>query len=249
MSSGLNNDVHTLTGAYVLDALSEVERRAFEDHMSGCPACSQEVAELRETTARLGLAAAAVPPADLWNRVRTATTQVRQLPPLSADSAALRAKRWPTRIAVFAAAASLVVAAAIGVGWITSNEQLEDQLAQSQNQLDKLQSVLSAPDAQVSTASVDGGSVTAIISRTRNGMVVLVHGLPVLPTNRVYQAWFLKQNGTVASAGILATSTGSLTTDDLASGQGANGLAFTIEPTGGSSTPTKPILGPVPIKI
>ncbi|TCO57353.1 anti-sigma factor [Actinocrispum wychmicini] len=249
MSSGLNNDVHTLTGAYVLDALSEVERRAFEDHMAGCTACSQEVAELRETTARLGLATATTPPPHLWNRVRTAATQVRQLPPLSSDSVVLKSNRWPTRLAVFAAAASLVVAAGLGVGWITSNDRLEDQLAQSQNQLDKLQSVLSAPDAQVSTGTVEGGNVTAVISRSRNGMVVLVHGLPALPANRVYQAWFTKPNGTVASAGILATSTGSLTADDLASGQGASGLAFTVEPMGGSSTPTKPILGPVTIRI
>jgi anti-sigma factor RsiW len=245
VSSGVNNDVHTLTGAYVLDALSEVERRAFEDHMSGCPACSQEVAELRETTARLGLATAANPPPHLWNRVRTATTQVRQLTPLSTDSVVIRPKRWTTRIAVFAAAASLLAAAGIGVGWITSNDDLENQLAQSQNQLDKLQAVLSSPDAQVSTVTIGNGSATAVISRNHNGMVVLVHGLPALPANHVYQGWFLKPGGPI-SAGTLAATNGSMTADDLASAQGATGLAFTVEPSGGSSTPTAPIIpGPV----
>ena len=51
-------DVHTLTGAYVCDALAPTERAAFEDHLAQCPACSQEVAEMREVAAVLGKAIA-----------------------------------------------------------------------------------------------------------------------------------------------------------------------------------------------
>jgi anti-sigma-K factor RskA len=243
----VNNDVHTLTGAYVLDALSEMERRAFEDHMSGCPACSQEVAELRETTARLGMATALSPPPQLWNRVRTAATQVRQLPPLSTDNVVIRPKRWTTRVAVLAAAASVLAAVGIGIGWYTSNNQLEDRLATTQNQLDKLQAVLNAPDAEVNTTTVGGGDATAIVSRRENGMVVLVHRLPALPQGRVYQAWFLKPSGQATSAGLLATSNGSMTADDLAPAEGANRIGFTLEPAGGSSAPTLPVLGVVAI--
>ncbi|MFC4783848.1 anti-sigma factor family protein [Nocardioides sp. MAHUQ-72] len=46
-----------LDGAYVLGALSTAERRAFEEHLAGCPSCSravQEIAGLPGLLARVG---------------------------------------------------------------------------------------------------------------------------------------------------------------------------------------------------
>lgn len=74
-------DVHTLTGAYVCDALAPVEREAFEEHLAQCSACSQEVAELREVTAVLGKAVALEPPARLKSAVDARVAVTRQLPP------------------------------------------------------------------------------------------------------------------------------------------------------------------------
>jgi anti-sigma-K factor RskA len=232
----VNNDVHTLTGAYVLDALSELERRAFENHMSDCPACYQEVAELRETTARLGAATAANPPPDLWSKVLTATKQARQLPPLSEDRV-VRPKRWGTRVAVFAAAASVVAAAGLGVGWYTTYSDLQDELAQSQVELDKVQDLLSAPDLKVSTNSIKGGgTATAMVSQSQNEMVMMVKDAPALPEDRVYQAWYIAGEKKT-SAGLLAASTGSISADDLSPAAGATALGITIEQSGGAQTP------------
>jgi anti-sigma factor RsiW len=79
----MSTDIHALTGAYVLDAVSEGERRALENHLARCPSCAQEVRELRETTARLGFAAVAVPPPRMWDWIDQATRITRQLSPLS----------------------------------------------------------------------------------------------------------------------------------------------------------------------
>lgn len=57
-------DLHTLTGAYALGALSEQESAEFTRHLAQCPACYQEVRELQETAARLALAVAEVPRPD-----------------------------------------------------------------------------------------------------------------------------------------------------------------------------------------
>ncbi|MGH3762579.1 RskA family anti-sigma factor, partial [Actinophytocola sp.] len=54
MNPNTNADVHALTGAYVLDAVSDDERAVVERHLGDCGACRQEVAELRETATRLG---------------------------------------------------------------------------------------------------------------------------------------------------------------------------------------------------
>jgi anti-sigma factor RsiW len=74
-------DVHSLGGAYVLDAVSDAERGAVERHLGRCSACAEEVAELRETATRLGLAASAEPPPKLRSAVLARIAQVRQLPP------------------------------------------------------------------------------------------------------------------------------------------------------------------------
>jgi anti-sigma-K factor RskA len=56
---------HTLAGAYAMDAISAADRARFERHLDGCEECAQEVASLREATARLGTAAAVTPPSGL----------------------------------------------------------------------------------------------------------------------------------------------------------------------------------------
>ncbi|MBP2323210.1 anti-sigma-K factor RskA [Kibdelosporangium banguiense] len=235
----MNNDVHTLTGAYVLDALSEMERRAFEDHMSGCPACHQEVAELRETTARLGTATAAYPPPQLWNKVLTATVQARQLPPLAVDRVVVRPKRWGTRVAVFAAAASIVGAAGVGVGWYVSNNNLQEQLAQSQSELNKLQSVLIGPDVKVLASPIDGGgTAVALVSARQNKMVMSLVNAAPLPSNKAYQLWYVKGQGQPTSAGLIHASNGSIAANDLSPAAGATALALTVEPSNGSTSPT-----------
>src|SRR5947209_2632725 len=81
----LRDDLHVLTGSYVLDAVSPDEREEFERHLQTCPACDAEVRGLRETAARLAIARAVAPPARMERQVLAATYQTRQLPPLSGD--------------------------------------------------------------------------------------------------------------------------------------------------------------------
>jgi len=73
--------VHTLSGAYAMDAVSYAERVRFERHLAGCDACRQEVRGLREATAALGSAAAVRPPDALRETVLHAARQTRQVPP------------------------------------------------------------------------------------------------------------------------------------------------------------------------
>lgn len=79
-----NAELHTLTGAYALQALPEAERRDFERHLGDCEACAVEVRELSETATRLGLAVARTPPPELRERVLREITDVRQDSPSGA---------------------------------------------------------------------------------------------------------------------------------------------------------------------
>ncbi|MFP4149023.1 MAG: RskA family anti-sigma factor, partial [Nitriliruptoraceae bacterium] len=71
-------DLHTLTGAYAVDALDDTERAVFEAHLEVCLPCAQEVRELQETAARLGGAAVAAVPSDLKARVLAEIDATRQ---------------------------------------------------------------------------------------------------------------------------------------------------------------------------
>ena len=47
----MNPEVHSLAGAYALDALDDLERAAFDRHLRECEACRAEADELREAAA------------------------------------------------------------------------------------------------------------------------------------------------------------------------------------------------------
>ncbi|GAA3257057.1 anti-sigma factor domain-containing protein [Streptomyces lavendulae] len=68
---------HEATAAYVLDALTEPERAAFEAHLETCPDCALEVREFAATAALLGTAAAVEPPPALRGAV---LRRIRELP-------------------------------------------------------------------------------------------------------------------------------------------------------------------------
>jgi anti-sigma-K factor RskA len=81
----MNPDVHTLAGAYALDALGPEERLEFEAHLAECPACRADVVEFTATAAQLG-AVEEVPPDGLRARVLAKVSEVRQLPPLAFEA-------------------------------------------------------------------------------------------------------------------------------------------------------------------
>ena len=62
-------DIHTLGGAYALDAVDDLERASFDRHLAECEACLLEVAEYRETVTRLAEGAWSVPPPRMREQV------------------------------------------------------------------------------------------------------------------------------------------------------------------------------------
>jgi anti-sigma-K factor RskA len=76
--------LHTLVGAYVMDAVPEPDRAAFERHLVGCPACREEVRGLREAAAQLASASAIEPRPGLREQTLQAAARLRQMPPLVA---------------------------------------------------------------------------------------------------------------------------------------------------------------------
>ncbi|MGN6132708.1 MAG: RskA family anti-sigma factor, partial [Nocardioidaceae bacterium] len=102
----MSTDLHTLSGAYAIDALSPEEAEEFRTHLSACQVCRDEVRELREAAAKMGASEALGPPPALRARVLEAASRQPQQPP-RVRSLAERRRRWQPRLRVAAAVAVL----------------------------------------------------------------------------------------------------------------------------------------------
>jgi anti-sigma-K factor RskA len=226
---------------YALDALDDDERDRCELHLRGCSACEAEVRGFAATATALAMAAAVEPPPGLKERVMTATTITRQLPPEVNDLETARrrqpARRLPmtSRLGLAVGGVGLAAAAVASVVAVNAHDQLNSVQAHAA----AVTEVLSAPDARIASASTGaGGTATLVSSAARREMVFTSSGLRPLPSSRVYQLWFLGP-GAPRSAGLVPASSGGSTTPVLASGLApGDKVGVTVEPAGGTNTPT-----------
>ena len=229
-------DIHTLAGAFALDAVDDLERVAFERHIAGCESCADETAELRATVARLADGSSAAPPARLKANVLAAVAQTRQLPPGRIPPAARAARRgWRGWAA--AVAAAVVVAAGAGIGGYA----ISDQHARTvQAQSDQLNAILTAPDAEVQTRPVKGGGqVTVVVSSSLDKGVAVLANMHALAGGGVYQLWLLPHGGG-APVSVRVMNPGTRSGTQILTGvDNANGFAVSQEAAGGAPTPTQ----------
>ena len=237
-----DQDLHTLAGAYAMDAISAPDRARFERHLAGCQECAREIASLREATARLATAIAVPPPPGLKERVLAAAAQTRQHAPAVSQSRAGRAgpgwlPRRLTAAAVTAAAAAVTAAVVFGV----SNGSMRDQLSQDQASSQRVAAVLSARDASMMTGAVrGGGTVTIVMSHAMDALVFTAAGLHALPAARGYELWLV---GPAGDRPVTMLPSDAMTGPVIASGlRPGDHLALTAEPAGGTARPTTPMM-------
>jgi anti-sigma-K factor RskA len=247
----LRHDMHSLSGAYALDALEAgAERDRFTRHLNRCQSCAGEIRGFREVATAMAFAAAAEPPPELRDRVLAAAARTRQLPPEVRTHARPRRTRawvpWVPWLSGAIATASIVVAVLFGFAQAHTQQELNQVRAENQ----AIALVLSAPQVRLLTHSTSkGGVATVVLAADRHQLVVTTSGLPALPAGKVYQLWLIGKTK-IVSAGLLPASTSGQTPPVLASGVvKGDTLGLTVEPAPGSAQPTtKPILAlPLPL--
>ena len=247
----MSEDIHALVGAYALDAVSDIERAAFDRHVRECASCAQELAELRETATRLSYVSAATPPAGLKQAVLAEVARTRQVPlgRGAAGSTGSKSRRgW--RGWVTAVAAAVVIAVGAGaIGYAIANHQVGNDRARvtaAQATDAEISAIVSAPDARVKIATMDGGSqVTVLVSDKLNKGVAVLSHMPALKPDQSYQLWVI-HGATPVSAGVMAggATNGTAIFTDVA---GAGEFGVSLEPSGGSATPQQPLVASIPI--
>ena len=230
-------DIHTLTGAYAVDALPDAERRVFEAHLVDCEACAQEVAELQATAARLGATQHAPPPPDLKRRVLAEIDRTRQFRPARPALPAAHAERSVRVGRALAAVAALLVVVTVGLAVMVTD--LTGRLDRLDAATRHVTDVLTAPDARtVSVEAPDGTVARVVMSQQRGEAVFVASGMDPAPEAHTYELWTIHDDVLVPAARFDVDERGQVTevlTGDMAT---VTAIGVTVEPAGGSPQPT-----------
>jgi anti-sigma-K factor RskA len=163
--------------------------------------------------------------------------------PVADDLSAARQRREERRRApglrnwlVGVAAAAVIALGGVGVGAYVANQN------------DPLNQVLQAQDVRQATVEVSGGgTATVSISSSKDAVVVKMNGVPAPPAGKVYQMWLIPKDGSApVSQGLMDAE--ALSKPAVVKGIGsAAALGITVEPVGGSASPTLPTVAAAPL--
>ncbi|MCI9886858.1 anti-sigma factor [Micrococcales bacterium 31B] len=253
------DDIHLLTGAYAVDALDEVERRRFENHLEDCATCRTEVRSLLETAALLGGGAAATPPAGLRDSVLAAVARTPQAAPSVSPgfAATLDAGRaggpvppsrpvgaWRRWGAGLVAAAAVVGAVSYGAvqhqraadlgTQLSAAEARVAQASAASNMEDDLMGMLANPTSKIANTNIAGGGhVVAVV--TGQQVMLMGGGLKAPTPGTAYQLWEITGSTMVSQGMMTPAADGSFAmVKDFHGGA----WAVTLEPSKGSAQPT-----------
>jgi anti-sigma-K factor RskA len=243
---------------YAVGALDPGEERDMEAHLRSCAECQSELASFRGDAALLALSAVGpAPPQRARQRLLAA---VANEPRKQAGRPAMIIGTLRPHWLTFAPMAAAVLLAIFSLMLWRAESRLQIRLEQAQAELRDTQQQLQKDEELVALLnSPESMRVTLVAAKTpaqpqaktvyspKMGRLLLVAGnLQPLPQNKVYELWLLPMNGEAPMpAGTFRTDAqGNATMDHQMpeTGIAAKGFAITMEPEGGSSTPTLPIM-------
>lgn len=248
-----------LAAVYAVDALDGDDRRRFEEHLAaGCARCEATLRESREALARLTLdGPGAVPPPD----VRAALLRRAAIDGGSAVAAARHERRrW------LAIGAVAVVAVAFFTGMFVAgryearlgviaretaavHEQLRRDEAELRAQAARHQALADLlRDPRTRVVALHGAgpapqAVGRVVWNPAAGGELFVAGLPAAAEGKTYELWTIA-GGTPRPAGVFQVGGDGHAVHRLPSpaAEAVDVFAVTLEPAGGTSAPTGPIV-------
>jgi Anti-sigma-K factor rskA len=244
---------------YAMNALDdEREMAELREHLGSCGECRRELETLRGDTALLALSTAGPRPPQ---RSRERLMRAIAAEPRRAHKAKSRLvlgrlqPRWLTLAPMVFTVIVLIAAVALvreNLHLRNTRERLAHELAQKERQYALAQEVMqmmqdpSLPRMTLVYAKTQPQPQIKTIYQPEKGHVLLMaNNLAALPDDKVYELWLLPVNSdTPMPAGTFTPDPHGSTMMLHAMESGgiqAKGFAVTIEPRGGSQTPTMPI--------
>lgn len=251
---------------YAVGALDDPQDlAALQAHLGTCGDCRRELEALRADTALLAMSAIGPkPPARSRERLLTAIAAEPRLAkrsPQLRSMGRLSSSRWFSFAPVFVTLLLAVFSILLGLDLRNARyqvrskqaeiERLQKKLDTQQQQLAEVRAVhdiLHAPDAWpltlVSAQTPPQPQMKIIYSRQMGKLLLNANNVPTLPEDKIYELWLLPADGSAPMpAGWFKTDQKGNSTmmHSMTAGIDAKGFAVTIEPAGGSTTPTMPI--------
>lgn len=228
------HEIHALSGAYAVDALDDIERARFEEHLAACAECRAEVTSLQEAAMLFAELSPVAPSDSVRANVLAGIKNQRPLPPpVTATVLAGRRTRprWSGLVAAAAAAAVFV-----GGGTYAWQQVSNDDTGIT---LSAAEQVIGSQDAKRIDVDLPGPASATVYRSVALGKAALVTTkMPAAPSGRVYQLW-LQKDGRMVPAGLMpAGSDQKLLL--RGSAEDATAVGITVEPAGGSEHPTSP---------
>lgn len=252
---------------YAIGTLDKPEDlAALEAHLGACGDCRRELEALRADVALLALSATGPqPPVRSRQRLLSAISaepRLERRQPQRYTVGHLR-PRWFTFVPVMV---MLLLAVFSILLWIDARnsrresrhmraqiDQMQIELEQKNKELADARMVrdlLHAPDAKqmvlVTRKSPAQPQMKMIYSPQKGTLLLMASNTPVLPEDKIYELWLLPADGSAPmAAGWFkpdGKGNGMIFHKLKSAGIEAKGFAVTVEPSGGSQTPTSPIM-------
>jgi hypothetical protein len=250
---------------YAMGALDDPQDlAALQAHLGTCGDCRGELEALRADTALLALSATGPqPPARsrqrLLNAIAAEPTPQKTAPRYAVGR--LR-PRWFTFAPVVVMLLLAIFSLLLGRDLRNTRFRLRMAHAQiEQMKSEMAQQTVALADAKKLSDLVHASDVTPLTlvgiktppqpqmkmlySREKGSLLLMASNTPVLPDDKIYELWLLPMDGSAPMpAGWFkpdAKGNGMIFHTLASAGIGAKGFAVTIEPAGGSQTPTMPI--------
>ena len=246
-----SDHVLDLTASYALRSLPADQARVVEAHCAVCPSCAADLAEMAGLAAVLPLACdPMMPPASLKKRI---VTQAR------ADAVAgqvLRNSQRRSRLSsavpwwAGVAAAVFIAGVTLDVSSVVERSRMDAQAASTRAQMDAMRGQLARSESAIGEIAaarrvwdMSGGKPTnwwhcTLVQPFGGKPAMIVASMPKEPAGKTFQMWVIRK-GAVHAVGTVPAGKTSMMHLPMPV-QSGDVVAFSIEPMGGSATPTMP---------
>lgn len=241
-------EIELLLGAYALDAVSLEEAAEITAHLPTCPRCQVQVAAHREVAARLG-GGDAEAPAGIWDKIAAELGDGPQTSDL--DAARLlrqirsgrevqRRRRVLLPIGLVAtAAAALFAIVSTQLSHLNNEVHQYQAIAQRGGIAPAVAAVLLGEHRTITLASAHSVGVAKIVVAPNGQAHWVSSTLESVGVGHTYQLWTLSR-GRVVSIGLLGSNPHLYSAFRIQ--KSMSQVMVTIEPSGGSATPTTPVV-------
>jgi anti-sigma-K factor RskA len=222
-----------LKDAFVLRALPDEERREFEEYLAEHPERQAEIDELSTVAGLLALSPQEQePPPELRRKIMDVVQT-------EADRPSVESRSWPAKMREFLGLRGLALGAAalLVIGLFSWNMILQREIQDLQEQAQRPQIPQDSRMVALKGPGVEHGAQAEVMILHNERAVLMAEDMPPVPEKKTLQIWVIEDN-VPKPGGLFEPKKEWVVVVVEAPLDGADQIAVSVEPEGGSTKPT-----------